>query len=255
MLWFKLPDAILCTVRKPIALLIVAGLVWGCGGNGGSTRPESVPTRLKVKIAWPDDITRDVNAPASAASASIRFRVAGTDDIVTSAKADRAQSGPYTQEYTSEGFGATQTRYELVVLFFGVPRGYDGDSNGETVAVVRQEVRIQQDGTIVDLDGAPLEPIAPVSTIERVVATPMAFPLGEAMSVRSAISAFARSGAQLALPASVGDLVVLTGPAIVKTPAGFVSQGYGRSRVKAVVDGVESVEADVLTERPLVLSP
>jgi hypothetical protein len=241
-------------IVRATAFSMLAILLVGCGGGGDKSPVEPVSTQLKFKIAWTDN-TRDVNAPATAQSASARIRVFGRDDVISSVNIDREVAGSYVGEYTTSGFGTTGTRYELAVLFFGVPRGYHGDSGGRTVAVVRKDVRVATDGTLTELDGKPLAPLEPVSTIASVKVAAQSFPFQKAVPVRTALKAFAPDGVELGLPAQVGEIETVSGATITKTPEGFVSQGFGRSMVRAKIGGVVSEPTEILTERTFALNP
>lgn len=136
---------------KTILLAICSMFVLvGCGGGGGGN---SQPAKAapKVDIAWPER-SRAVSAPSSALSARFLFHSldAAAQADITYVGDRGANLAAHTETYPAPSAGQVG-RYSLQATFYASPLG-----NGTVVGTAAATVRLQANGRLTQVDGAPL---------------------------------------------------------------------------------------------------
>jgi hypothetical protein len=210
--------------------------VVGCGGGGAdSIQPGQSPTgRVRLTVAWAER-TRNVAAPGSALSVTVRLpgaRVGGGDLAFTANRNGDLSAHPETYESDAEAYTGGNRRVDLT--FYASPGG-----TGSVVGTASATMRIAADGTVQDM----------VTDVRRAVAS-VAVVTGQHLSVgeQAYLTFTARNagGAVLAVSPGSGRFSVAGGNEHL-TVGGIVARALapGEASVAVTIDGVTSAPAPV----------
>lgn len=223
-------------VLQILSVLLLAFVIAGCGGGGGS---DALPTTANVlaSIDWAAR-TRGLKAPSSAQSVVITLKDAlpGGGDFHFLINRDAAPAA-YTQTYTSPGLAKLGT-WTMSAMFYG-----QNDGSGDVVGTAGASVEIKADGT-----GIPeLETFGSFNLVK--IPTFQTVPLGGSKDLR--ISAFSEDQTtpfkQVAIvPGSVIWKVILGNDKL--TIVNGMAKGLlpGEATLTATVDGIVS-QPEVVT--------
>jgi hypothetical protein len=230
---------LLLCVLFSLAFALVAT---GCGGSQTSSTGTDTPTRqVQFTINWAER-SRDINAPASALSATFRVKKAKANDASSDVLklVDREDgTAAYSKTYTTDDAAYVGTR-DVEVTFFAAKGGL-----GAVVATAGARLEIGDDGSLKSNITNVQKKIASVEVPAQTLNA------GEQQYL--SYSARDANGQVVAVAPGSAFFQVMSGKDTIMTAAGEVGTGIagGQATVTATVDGVTSSPA-AFTVRPSV---
>lgn len=221
-------------------LVLVLSVTWLLGCGDGNSTPATTP--LQLTLNWPAR-SRDVNAPASALSVTVKLTGAnptGGDFIWAINREARTEA--FTQTYTSSASVAAGT-WPLSLTFYAQP-----DAAGAVVGTSTATVTIAADGSGIGT-------VAVTGTVASVEVTPDQTLL---VGQNQELSASVRDAASNLLAVTPGSFTFAIASGADKlslTPGGTATgMAAGVATVTATVDGKTSPPQNVTVGHPLGLA-
>lgn len=213
-------------VLRILTVLLLALVIAGCGGGGGS---DALPTTANVlaSIDWAAR-TRGLKAPSSAQSVVITLKDAlpGGGDFHFLINRDAAPAA-YTQTYTSPGLAKLGT-WTMSAMFYG-----QNDGSGDAVGTAGAVVEIKADGT-----GLPT--VATAGTFKTV-----SIPAGQTATIGTNQDLTVMAGTADSNGAIVKEVAISPGSIVWKVIEGGDKLTFVDGMAKGIAPGVAKITATV----------